>query len=124
MIVTSYFANWRRLVKDGFTIVSVASHSPRSFLGIRWTQVAPRYALVCSHKAGELTDTQFQERYLQQLTESVLPDYLIETLKSYELSYGKVALCCYEKPSDFCHRHILADYIKQTGINVKEYAPK
>jgi len=36
-----------------------------------------------------------------------------------------VALCCYEKPMDFCHRHILAKWLtKQTGIEVKEFEDK
>ena len=39
------------------------------------------------------------------------------------LSGGKdVALCCYEKPGDFCHRHILAKWITEnTGIEITEF---
>lgn len=33
-----------------------------------------------------------------------------------------VALLCYEKPGDFCHRHILAEWLKEKeGIDVVEY---
>ena len=39
------------------------------------------------------------------------------------LSGGKDdALCCYEKPGDFCHRHILAKWITEnTGIEITEF---
>ena len=39
------------------------------------------------------------------------------------LSGGKdVALCSYEKPGDFCHRHILAKWITEnTGIEFTEF---
>ena len=39
------------------------------------------------------------------------------------LSDGQdVALCCYEKPGVFCHRHILAKWITDnTGIEVEEF---
>ena len=37
-----------------------------------------------------------------------------EKLKA--IANGKdVILCCYEKPSDFCHRHILNDMINGDG---------
>ena len=33
-----------------------------------------------------------------------------------------VALLCYEKPGDFCHRHLLADFLnKQLGTNIREF---
>lgn len=46
---------------------------------------------------------------------------VIEQIES--LSEGKdVALCCYEKPGDFCHRHILAKWLTEnTGIKITEF---
>ena len=33
-----------------------------------------------------------------------------------------IALVCYEKPSDFCHRHLVAKWINEnTNIEVREY---
>lgn len=33
-----------------------------------------------------------------------------------------VALLCYEKPGDFCHRHLLADFLnKELGLNIREF---
>ena len=45
-------------------------------------------------------------------------------LKAVEQASGgqDVALCCYEKPEEFCHRHILADWIKEKlGVEISEY---
>ena len=52
---------------------------------------------------------------LKPLTvESVLAD--IANLSGGELD--KVILLCYEKPTDFCHRHLVADWInKHKGAN-------
>lgn len=46
---------------------------------------------------------------------------VIEQIKS--LSGGQdAALCCYEKPGDFCHRHILAKWLTEnTGIEITEF---
>ena len=32
-----------------------------------------------------------------------------------------VALICYEKPSDFCHRHLVADWLTKNNINCEEW---
>lgn len=40
----------------------------------------------------------------------------------YNLSGGiDVALVCYERPQDFCHRHIVADWLRSNGIECNEY---
>ena len=33
-----------------------------------------------------------------------------------------IALICYEKPTDFCHRHLVADWFNKNGIRCKEYS--
>jgi uncharacterized protein (DUF488 family) len=31
-------------------------------------------------------------------------------------------MLCYEKPEDFCHRHILADFLNEKlNLDIKEY---
>lgn len=32
-----------------------------------------------------------------------------------------IYLVCYEKPGDFCHRHLVASWMNQMGIKVKEW---
>ena len=40
----------------------------------------------------------------------------------YWMSDGRdVALVCYEKPEGFCHRHLVADWLNENGIVVKEW---
>ena len=39
------------------------------------------------------------------------------------LANGKdVALCCYEKPGDFCHRHLVAKWMNEKlGVQIEEF---
>lgn len=112
-IVTSYFANWRKLQKDGYTIVSVAHLSIPNTLRIQ--ELAPSYDIVRGHKAGYVSDEIFKDEYLYQL------DHVDFTVILPRL-HGKVALCCYEKPGDFCHRHILAEYLNNKfNLSIQEY---
>ena len=32
-----------------------------------------------------------------------------------------IALVCYEKPQDFCHRHLVAKWFEENGIIVEEW---
>lgn len=115
-IYTSYFGNIRKIVGAGLTPISVARWTPRFFNGARLSNVAPtKYMLSddCSH-----------EEYLRlydEILRGLDLNLLIAQLR--QLSAGRdVALCCYEKPGDFCHRHLLAKWITdKTGIEVKEF---
>ncbi|MBO8460144.1 MAG: DUF488 family protein [Bacteroidetes bacterium] len=115
-IYTSYFGNSRKLHESGIGIICVAIGRPKFVDAPQMMNVAPtRYMLSnsCSH-----------EEYLR-LYDCILASQdahqVVEQIK--RLSNGKdVALCCYEKPGDFCHRHILAKWItEKTGIEVKEF---
>jgi hypothetical protein len=34
---------------------------------------------------------------------------------------GDIALVCYEKPTDFCHRHLVATWLRHHGYECKEF---
>jgi len=116
-IYTSYFGNSRKLKEAGIKIICVAIGKPRFFSGVpQMLNVCPtRYMIsgACSH-----------DEYLK-LYDNILANQdankVIEQIKS--LSNGQdVALCCYEKPGDFCHRHILAKWLtEKTGIEITEF---
>lgn len=35
-----------------------------------------------------------------------------------------IALICYEKPSDFCHRHLVSEWLNQNGFKCEEWRSK
>lgn len=35
-----------------------------------------------------------------------------------------IALICYEKPSDFCHRHLVAEWLNQNRYECEEWRSK
>lgn len=115
-IYTSYFGNSKALAKNNIMIVSIACWQPR-FLSIPcvMSNVAPTPWMVkkASHQ-------QYLDAY-QQILSKVDPYEFINSLE--RISGGRdVALCCYEKPGDFCHRHLLAEYLtKNTGVEVTEF---
>ena len=64
--------------------------------------------------------TEYWERYWHGTLSSLNPQIVIHELSS--LGTPDIAMCCYETPSDFCHRFICAHWITQTtGIVIREY---
>ena len=115
-IYTSYFGNARKLKEAGVMIICVAIGKPRFLKVPQMINVAPtRYMIsgACSH-----------DEYLKLYDRILASQDANQVVKQIEmLSGGKdVALCCYEKPGDFCHRHILAKWLtEKTGIELKEF---
>lgn len=116
MIYTSYFGNLRRLCSSNVTPISVALWKPKFFNGASIIEVAPtRYMLSSACNMNE-----YLVLYSRMLSD-LNAFKILERIN--ELSEGKdVALCCYEKPGDFCHRHLLAEWLtKETGVEIIEY---
>nr|DAV11376.1 MAG TPA: protein of unknown function DUF488 [Caudoviricetes sp.] len=117
-IYTSYFGNSKKLQQAGIKVIGISLYPPRWFNGISLKQVAPTKSIL-------FANGQTQEEYTRRYRSEVLSRQdMQQFLKTVEQASGgqDVALCCYEKPEDFCHRHILADWIKEKlGIEISEY---
>nr|DAK56563.1 MAG TPA: protein of unknown function DUF488 [Caudoviricetes sp.] len=117
-IYTSYFGNSKKLKQAGIKVIGISLYPPRWFNGISLKQVAPTKSIL-------FANGQTQEDYIRRYRSEVLSRQdMQQFLKTVEQTSGgqDVALCCYEKPEDFCHRHILADWIKEKlGIEISEY---
>ena len=128
-IYTSYFANLKTLEEAGIYCVSICSKVPDFFEGPNLESVAPNKSILYEYKNSEQTDAD-KERYKQRYENEVLcayrfhPEYLIDSLAYFSSVEGNkdVALLCYERPEDFCHRHILADWLNERlDVNIIEY---
>lgn len=113
-IYTSYFARIKNLDKAGIVPISIARYSPRFFHGDVILDVAPVGAML------SMNEEEYKIAYREILRKVDVNKLLV---KIQVLSKGKdAALLCYEKPGDFCHRRLLAEWIeKSVGIEVPEW---
>lgn len=119
-VYTSYFGNAKALSKDDIKIIGVALGRPKFLPNV------PQLRCVCP-TPFMLTAACSMEEYLKRYDEILSRlDANVVMSQIEALSGGRdVALCCYEKPSDFCHRHILAKWLQEnTGKEIKEYSEK
>ena len=120
MIYTSYFAKIKELEKNGITPISICGKVPAWYEGLQYKRLAPKYDFFMKWK-----ENHDNEYYIKCFNEQVLSK--LDPMKVYnELSTladsSKIALICYEKPSDFCHRHLVADWLNQNGFECKEWS--
>lgn len=114
MIYMSYFGN-RRLdsVKD--RLVSIARFQPPKFICRTCPSFAPTLKMLDDYKEGRIDEAEYERLYTKYITENYDVHSIVNT---YKLD-GKILLC-YEKPNEFCHRHVLAKILKNYGYKVKE----
>ena len=113
-IFTSYFGNVGTLKRCGIHPISIARWSPRNWDGDRLIWLAPTPYMVKEASREEYI------RMYKAICQSVNIESLIRQLSMIGRG-ADVALLCYERPGDFCHRHMLAEYLTDHGITVKEF---
>ena len=116
-IYTSYFGNSKKLAQANIKMISISRYKPKFFYGCELKTVAPTSKILF----GNLSTYEYEKRYRRDVLNWVNAKEFLRMIES--VSNGNdVALCCYEKPEDFCHRHILAEWIKEeTGLEIKEF---
>lgn len=113
MFYTSYFANLKN-IPEKIVPVSICGKAPDWYNGLQFKKLAPKYSFFMEYKQDH-----DEEKYTKCFNEQVLfylnaNDIAIQLRKLAGTS--DIALICYEKPGDFCHRHIVLNWLKENGI--------
>lgn len=114
-IYTSYFG--RRNYGD-LIPVSVSLWPPKGFNGLRWFKIAPTKEMLLRWKTDH-NEYEYKYHYWHDVLKQYRPTELYEELKQITNNRDCVLLC-YEKPGDFCHRHLFATWMTKNGFPIKE----
>ena len=118
MIYTSYFAQLRNL-PENIIPIAICGKSPDWYKGLEYKKLAPKWSFFSKWKKNHDNDY-----YIKHFNDEVLnkQDILIVYEELMHLSnYQDIALICYEKPEDFCHRHLVASWFNKNGIECEEW---
>lgn len=109
---TTYFARAKSLPKD-LNLVSIARITPSGFPGRIYLDLAPSEELLFRTKrTGDLV--QYTKEYMEQLTS-------LDVHKVAKDLGDDAVLVCYERDDKFCHRHLVATWLKSNGYTIAEY---
>lgn len=120
-IWTTYFANIKKLDLDKVVPISICGKAVDGWQFPQYKKLAPSWSIYKEYK-----DSGDKERYTRRFIAEILseldPSQVINDLIRLAGEERKdIALVCYEKPGDFCHRHLVADWLGKFGIKVLEY---
>lgn len=132
MIYTSNFSSWGlHKLPEGARVISIAGKAPYWYSGAQYKVLAPKYWFFKKYKEDGDSDY-----YTLMFNAEVLGGlYQIQVIKDLcnLVGYGRyysdiyrdknrhIVLLCYEKPKDFCHRHLVAEWLNKAGFECKEY---
>ena len=118
-IYTSYYGNLRNL-PNTITPISIAGRKPDNLNIKEYKKLAPKWGFFQKWKENHDNDFYIQHFY-DEVLNNLDPTKVLEELKN--LSDGKdVALVCYEKPKDFCHRHLVSEWLMNYfNVDIQEW---
>lgn len=123
MIYTSYFAKLKSL-PDNIIPISICGKAPDWYKGLQYKKLAPKYDFFMKWKENHDNDYYikcFNEQVLNTLKADDVVFELTDIVYYIKGTDMDIALICYEKPSDFCHRHLVADWLNKNGFECKEW---
>ena len=118
MIFTSYFGNLKNLPKD-IVPIAICGKIPDWYDGLCYRDLAPKYKFFMEWKKNH-DNNYYIEHYNEEVLDNLCSHFVVGDL--YDMAEGKnFALICYEKPDEFCHRHLVADWLTKNGYPCIEY---
>lgn len=118
MVYTSYFGNLKQLASSNVVPVSISLWKPKWFNGNQYLALAPKADMLKRDISQEEYIYEYKTRVLGKLDAKIVYEELVS-------KFGKnIALLCYEKPDDFCHRHLVAEWFRESGLQIEEFELK
>ncbi len=118
-IYTTFFDNLQNLPKH-ITPISICLKSPAEWCGLHYGKLAPKASFFYQWRKDRNNDAYVKQYHAEVLRELDAKD-VIDELKSLSKYAEEIALVCYEAPGEFCHRHLVAEWLTKNGHKVCEY---
>lgn len=128
MIYTSYFGKLScKSLPDNIIPISICAKVPGWYHGFQYKKLAPKYDFFMKWKKDHDNEHYikcFNEQVLDKLNASQVIMELKNLVGENLWNNHDICLICYEKPKDFCHRHLVAEWLNNNGYKCKEWSER
>jgi hypothetical protein len=122
MIYTTYFAKLKKL-PENIIHIAICAKPPVGYNGHIYRALATKYDFFAKYKIDG-NAKEFTENYVGQVLNQLNPVKVVTELY-YQLGLAPntcdIALVCFEKSTDFCHRHLVGEWLREAGYECKEW---
>ena len=115
MVLTGYFAQVKKYKEKGLQFINISLFKPEWFKEpiMDYPDLFPTKEMLFDFK-----ETGNENRYIVAYSNGILAKLNPE--KVFNDLNNKIILC-YEKPTDFCHRHLISIWLNQNGFECREF---
>lgn len=124
---TGYLAKLKEYEKNGLIPVAICGGIPTWYKGLWYKKLAPKWSFFNEYKNGTEHKGDI-DYYVQHFNDEVLKGMTcrqimadLRKITGVKNDFSKIILLCYEKPGDFCHRHLVADWLTENGVGCIEW---
>lgn len=119
LIYTSYYANCRYFDENKFAFISISGKTPENWCGETYKKLAPSWGIWrewhdscvnADEKTKELANARYTERFNKEVLAKLNPMDVLNDIRNMSVCRTPV-LMCYERPNEFCHRHLVAKWL-------------
>jgi Protein of unknown function, DUF488 len=115
IIYTSYYSRLNRLHEAGIVPVSISLKVPPGVNVLKYLPLAPTPSILYEHKDNPDL-VKYTHRYFNEVLGILNPYQVVADLLYLTNNSNRIALLCYESPSKFCHRTLVARWL---NMNVR-----
>lgn len=122
IVKTSNFSRLQVIVSLGYKHVSICGKAPDWYIGLQYKKLAPKWSFFKDYKDGKIDQHEYTRLYNELVLSKNDPEEFYHYLE--RLNSDCVVLLCYEKPNEFCHRHLIANWLNfylKLGVTEFEY---
>lgn len=116
-IYTSYYGNIKKVISSDLRPLGITLFPPR------WLTQVANYELLAPTKQIFYGNPDRYEYLFKNHLKMIPAKKVIQDLKEWSAK-KPVCLLCYEKPGEFCHRHLVAEWLREYGVEVEEFDHK
>lgn len=115
---TTYFANVRNVLPH-YVPISICGKAPGGWKGLEYKRLAPKWWFFREWKENH-DDGFYVNNFKKEVLDTLNPHDVWKDLRN--MSDGSpFALVCYEKPNKFCHRHLVSEWFRNAGYEIREF---
>ena len=118
MFYTSYFAKLNRISTE-YCPIAISASVPDWYKGKHYKTLCPPYSTFMHYK-NDNDWNQYTKEYNHKLS-TLDFNQVISDIENLANDADNIVLLCYERPGTNCHRHLVAEWLRDHGYDCEEF---